>query len=138
MKKTLDKINKVLFWAGILAVVILILCVVNIENGMLDGMIDYVIMGYLVIIGIFVIFLVIAFVMAMIEGWKKDKVAFLKEFISNSALMLVACMVGVILDYFTEEVSMKFDLYEMLIHVLITACAIVAGKYMISKHDDVN
>ena len=135
MKKLLDKINKVVFIAGMLAIVTLVLCVATIGNGTLNGLMNCVIITYLLIVGIFIIFAIIAFVMALLEGMKKDKIAFFKEFASNCVFILIGYVIIFAFDYFAEEKStMLFHVPKMIVHILSMACAIVAGKYMISKH----
>lgn len=137
MKKIFDKLNKVMFVLGIIALIVLILVL----SGWLDrfganisGLVMTTCLG---IIFVFVIFAAISAVLMIVTGLKTDKVAFLKKFLSNVAWITVAYMIVLGLDYFHEaELPMEIDLGRIVLQIFGGALAILAGEYMITNHNE--
>jgi len=134
-----DKLNKIIFVAGIVAIITLVLIVVNFTNEVIEGVWGTISLLCLLVIFLFGMFAVLSVVLAIIEGMKKDKRALLKKFLSNVTWISIAYIVPCILDYFYEtEFSMKFEFGKIAFRVLATALAIMGGEYMITDHSKEN
>lgn len=124
-----------MFVAGSIALIILVLITVNSSNDIIDGMWGTILFICLMVILVFGVFCAISVVLGIIEGLKKDKVAFLKKFLSNAVWISIAYIVPYILDYFYEvPVSIKFEFAQIPLRVFLIALAIVGGEYMFADH----
>lgn len=89
----------------------------------------------LLVIFVFAIFAIISIILAIINGLKKDKVAFFKKFLSNVGLLASVYMILYGVDYFCEtEFPVKYELGNIVFRVLGTALAIIGGEYMLTDH----
>lgn len=135
MKNIFNKLSKIMFVAGSIALIILVLITVNSSNDIIDGMWGTILFICLMVILVFGVFCAISVVLGIIEGLKKDKVAFLKKFLSNAVWISIAYIVPYILDYFYEvPVSIKFEFAQIPLRVFLIALAIVGGEYMFADH----
>lgn len=135
MKKIFDKLNKVMFVAGIAALVIMILIMSNWLSVLGDDITGIIMMICICVACVFAIFAAISVVLATIDGFKKDKVAFLKKFLSNIVLITIAYMVVFGLDYFhVAELPMELNLGKVVLQIVVCALAILGGEYMITDH----
>jgi len=135
MKKLFDRLNKIVFVAGIVALIILVLITVNSSEDIIGGMWGTVSFICLLIIFIAGFFATISIVLAIIEGLKKDKVAFLKKFLSNVIWIAIVYTVPYVLDCFYEsKFPVSFEFGETVLRVLITALTIIGGEYMLIDH----
>lgn len=134
-KKLFDRLNKIVFVAGIVALIILVLITVNSSEDIIGGMWGTISFICLLIIFIAGFFATISIVLAIIEGLKKDKVAFLKKFLSNVIWIAIVYTVPYVLDYFYEsEFPVDFEFGKTVLRVLITALTIIGGEYMLIDH----
>lgn len=80
-------------------------------------------------------FATVSVILAITEGLKKDKVAFLKKVFSNVIWITIAYIVPYVLDYFYEyTVPVRFEIGKIVIRVFLTAFAIIGGEYMLAVH----
>lgn len=135
MKKIFDKLNKVIFVAGIAAMVIMVLILSNWLSAFGDDITGIIMMICICVACVFVVFAAISVVLATIDGFKKDKTAFLKKFISNIVLITIAYIVVFVLDYFhVAELPMDLNLGKVVLQIVVCALAIIGGEYMITDH----
>lgn len=135
MKKFFDKLNKVMFVAGIIALVVLVLIVSNNTVDTIEGIWSTIFLICIVVMLIVAILVVISAVLAIIEELRKDKKAFLKKFLSNVVWISIAYVVVFVLDYFHEaELPVDFNLAKLVLGVLSSAIAILGGEYMLTDH----
>ncbi len=135
MKKIFDKLNKIIFVLGIIALITMLLIVVNTADATIDGILATALLICLVIIFIFCMFVAVSVILAIIEGIKKDKVAFLKKFFSNVIGITIVYTVPYVLDYFYEfAVPAKLEIGEIVLRVFLIAFAIIGGEYMLVDH----
>lgn len=135
MKKKFNKISKIFFVLGILALIMMMLIVANTTNTTIDGIWRTVMLICLVIILIMCVFAIVSGILAIIEGLKKDKVAFLKKFFSNFLWITIAYIVAYVLDYFYEfTVPIRFGGGEIVLRILLIDLAIIGGEYMLADH----
>lgn len=132
MKKIFNKLSKIFFVLGMIALITMVLIVANTT---IDGIWGTVMLICLVIIMILCVFAIVSTILAIIEGLKKDKVAFLKKFFSNLLWVTIAYIVLYVLDYFYEfTVPIRFEIGKIVLRVLITSLAIIGGEYMLADH----
>lgn len=135
MKKKFDKLNKMIFVAGMIAIIVLVLIAVNSTSDVIDGIWGTISGLCLLVIFLFVIFAGISNVLAIIEGLKKDKRAFLKKILYNFTWISIAYIVVYVMDYFDESaVREKFELGRIALRILVTSLAIIGGEYMLADH----
>lgn len=135
MKKIFNKLSKIMFALGIIALIIMVLIVANTTNATIEGIWGTVMLVCLVIIFVFGMFATISVVLAIIEGLKKDKVVFLKKFLSNVVWITIAYIVPYVLDFFYEiTVPIGFEISKIVLRVFLTALAIIGGEYMLADH----
>lgn len=135
MKKIFDKLNKIMFVAGIVALVALVLILSNLNGNSIEGIWSTFTGICFLIIFICVIFAAVSAVLAIVEGLKKDKKAFLKKFVSNVVWISIAYVVVFVLDYFNEaEFPVDFNLPRLVFGVLSSVFAIFGGEYMLTDH----
>ena len=135
MMKIFDKLNRIMFIAGMAALAVLVLIVANSGSDTIEGFWGGVSLICLLIIFVFCIFAVISVILGVIQGVKTDKVAFLKKFACNCVGIAVVYIVVFVLDYFVEaELPFEFDLGSMILRILVCALAIIGGEYMITDH----
>ena len=135
MKKIFDKLNRIMFIAGMAALAVLVLIVANSESDTIEGFWGGVSLICFLIIFVFCIFAVISAILAVIQGLKTDKVAFLKKFACNCVGIAVVLLVIFGIDYFMgAEFPIEFNLGSIIVRIIGCALAIVAGEYMITDH----
>ena len=135
MKKKFDKLNKMMFVAGMIAIIVLVLIAVNSTNDVIDGIWGTISGLCLLVIFLFVIFAGISTVLAIIEGLKKEKRAFLKKILYNFTWISIAYIVVYVMDYFDESVvHEKLELGRIALRILVTSLAIIGGEYMLADH----
>ncbi len=136
MKKIFNKFSKIIFVLGIIALITMVLIVANtVDDATIDGIIATTMCICLVIIFVFCMFAVVSAILAIIEGLKKDKVAFLKKIFSNVIWITIAHIVPYVLDYFYEyTVPVRIEIGRIVFRVFITAFAIIGGEYMLADH----
>ena len=134
MKKILDKVNKVVFTAGIVALITLVLIMVCSESDTIEGTWGMVSFGCILVIFVFAIMGLISMVMATIEGLKKDRRTFLKKMFSNVMGIALAYVVIYGVDCFRGGELQAFDLGKAVAQILAGAFAVIAGEYMILDH----
>ena len=139
MNMIFNKLSKIMFVLGFIALIVMELIIVNTENDTIEGMQGTVMFVCLIISFVFCIFGAVSFVLAIIEGLKRDKVAFLKKILSNIVLVTIAYMIPYILDYFYEfTFPIQFEFSKIALSVVITSLAIISGEYMLADHSKDN
>ena len=73
----------------------------------------------------------IALVLAVWEGWKKNKMGLLKSFATN----YIAIGIGFAFVKLTDG-TMDLELPKLLLQIVVPVCGIMAGEYILSKHED--
>lgn len=135
MKKIFDRLNKIVFVAGIVALIILVLITVNDSVETIEGVWGSISIICLLVIFGFGIFAAISVMLAIIDGLKKNKVAFFRKFLSNVVLFAIIYMIPYGLDYLREiEFPANFELGNIVLRVLGNALAIIGGEYMLADH----
>ena len=135
MKKIFNKFSKIIFVLGIIALITMVLIVANTADATIDGILATAMLICLVIIFVFCMFAVVSVILAIIEGLKKDKVAFLKKIFLDVIWITIAHIVPYILDYFYEyTVPVRFEIGRIVLRVFITTFAIIGGEYMLADH----
>lgn len=135
MKKIFDKLNKVMFVVGIAALVILVLIISGWLDAFGESVTGAVTLICIIAVCLFGVFVAISVVLAIVDGLKKDKVAFFKKFLSNIVWITIAYAVVFGLDYFIEaELPMEFNLGKVVLQILVSSLAILGGEYMITDH----
>lgn len=137
MKKLFDKINKIVFVIGMVAILALVLIAMCYPGDTINGIWGTISFICFLLIFILVIFLVISVVLAFIEGLKKDKTAFLKKVVLNILWFAVAYIVVYILDCVKQsEISTNINLGKAALQILVSAVGIVGGEYMLTSHKE--
>ena len=135
MKMKFDKLNKMMFVAGMIAIIVLVLIAVNSTNDVIDGIWGTISGVCFLVIFFFLIFAGISTVLAIIEGLKKDKRAFIKKCLYNITWISIAFIVVYVMDYFDESaVHEKLVLSIIVLRILVTSLAIMGGEYMLADH----
>ncbi|MBE7043873.1 MAG: hypothetical protein E7399_10370 [Ruminococcaceae bacterium] len=135
MKKILDRLNKIVFVAGIMAAIIILLMAVIDSVETIDGVWGTLFVICILLISVFAIFVVISMIMAIVDGVKKDKVAFLKKVLSNIVFISIVYMIPYGLVFFYEiEFPADLQLGNIVIRILITTLSIIGGEYMLANH----
>jgi len=135
LKKKFDKLNKIMFTAGIIAIIVLVLIAVNSTSDVIDGIWGTISLICLLVIFLFVIFAGISTILAIVEGLKKDARAFLKKMLYNVTWISIAYIVVYVMDYFDESVvHEKLELGRIALRILVTSLAIMGGEYMLADH----
>ena len=135
MKKKFQKLSKIVFVAGIIALIALVLIAFGgetITNQTVDGIFAVLVFLCLGICVLTIIFTVINFILAFIDGMKHDKKTFLKRFIVQFFLMV---FIYVFL-HVTSDVEKEFRIVDILIRSLAMSVGIIGGEYMISPPKD--
>ena len=139
MKEKFDKLNKIMFASGMIAIITIVLIVANSTNEVIDGIWGTISLICLLVIFLFVIFAAISAVLAIVEGIKKDKRALLKKILSNVTWIAVVYIVTYGMEYFYKsELPTKVEAGKIAFRVLVTALAIMGGEYMVSNHSKEN
>lgn len=135
MKKIFDKLNKIIFAIGMIAIIILVLIAANSTSDVIDGIWGTISLICLLVIFLFVIFAGISSIVAITEGLKRDKRAFIKKYLYNITWISIAFIVVYVLDYFDESVvHEKLELGRIVLRILVTSIAIMGGEYMLTDH----
>ena len=135
MKKIFHKINKIVFVAGMISLLVLVLIVMNSSSEVIEGVWGALGVLCLLVIFLFVIFIAISAILVVVEGLKTDKVAFLKKYRDNVIWMTIVYTVPIVMDCFYEAALPDlFKLGNMVLRILLTALAIMGGEYMIADH----
>ncbi len=135
MKKKFDKLNKIIFAIGMIAIIILVLIAAKSTSDVIDGIWGTISLICLLVIFLFVIFAGISSIVAIIEGLKSDKRAFIKKYLYNITWISIAFIVVYVLDYFDESVvHEKLELGRIVLRILVTSIAIMGGEYMLTDH----
>lgn len=135
MKKKFDKLNKIMFTAGMIAIIVLVLIAVNSTSDVIDGIWGTISLICLLVIFLSVIFAGISTILAIVEGLKKDARAFLKKMLYNLTWISIAYIVVYVMDYFDESVvHEKLELGRIALRILVTSLAIMGGEYMLADH----
>lgn len=136
MKKKFQKISKIVFVAGIVSIIALVIILFassaettdGVIEGTIDGILGYFAMACIAVAFVTIIFAIINFVLAFIDGMKSDKKAFLKRFIVQFFVMV---FIYIFLHY-TSDVQKELDIVEIMIRSLAMSIGILGGEYMIA------
>lgn len=135
MKKIFDKLNKIMFVVGIVALVALVLILSYANGDVMEGIWGNISLICILLIFLYAIFVLVSAVLAIKEGFKKDKKELLKKFLSNVVWISIAYVIVFVLDYFHEaELPVTFSLGSLVFRVLLCTLAIFGGEYMLTDH----
>ena len=135
MKKKFQKISRIVFIAGILALLALIIIVANTSatsDGTIDGGLGFLTLACIIVMLVTGILAVINCILAFVEGIKKNRKGFLKRF---GVQFLVMVFIYMFL-HFTSDVKKEFDILELVLRSLIMSAGIMGGEYMIAPPKD--
>jgi len=140
MKKKFQKISKIIFVAGIVSIIalVIILFASSVETtdgvieGTIDGILGYLAMACIGVAFVTIIFSVINFVLAFVDGMKRNKKDFLKRFIVQ---FLVLVFIYIFLHH-TSDVEKELDILEIVMRSLAMSVGILGGEYMIAPPKD--
>ena len=139
MKKKFQKISKIVFVAGIVSIIALVIILfansVETETAIeasIDGVLGYLAMACMGVAFVTIIFAVINFVLAFVDGMKRNKKDFLKRFIVQ---FLVMVFIYIFLHH-TSDVEKELDILEIVMRSLAMSVGILGGEYMIAPPKD--
>ena len=131
MKNKFHKISKYVFYAGMLALLGLLWAVSGLASDTIADIMMVIALFCVFVLAIFCVFTALNFIVACVEGWKKDK----KGLINKIVGLYIAMGVGSVFIFFINE-AQEFNWIKMIAYATITTIGVIGGGYITEKHSE--